>query len=246
MVLAAIARLQLAGAAGLGPVFALALRTGIPAPALALGFGVLILGWYFGGNELMRRRGRRLAFWCKQAAEPMGGTLAIRWLTHGSFQIEVADPEPPFRFGSLTGLVESLDVPTIWLWNRWRGRRDMILLQLTLQQRPIWGLELYRPRSLLAGDAKHRARQEGWEDEELDGFRLASAAGAAPRDLAARLLAVLGAEGDQLVRIAIRRQGTHISLAMNVPDVRRFQPSVFHDMVREMVRITLSFATPAG
>jgi len=207
---------------------------------------VFVLGWYFAGNELMRRRGKRLALWCKKAADPMGGRLAIRWLTHGSFQIEIPDPRPPFGFSSLTGLVESLDVPIIWLWNRSRGRRDMILLQLTLNQQPIWGLELYRPGSILAGDARQRARQDRWQEQDFDGFRLASAGGSAPRELAGRLMAVFGAEREQVVRIAIRRQGTHVSLALNVPDLKRLAPDVFHEMVREVARITLSFATPTG
>jgi len=246
MELDAFILLQGGAKAWAGPPSAMAVRTALPGPALALGLGVLILGWYFAGNELMRRRGKRLAFWCKQVADPMGGRLAIRWLTHGSFQIEIPDPKPPFGFSSLTGLVESLDVPMIWLWNRSRGRRDMILLQLTLNQRPIWGLELYRPRSILAGDARQRARQERWEEQDFDGFRLASAGGSAPRELAGRLMAVFGAEREQLVRIAIRRQGTHVTLALNVPNLERLAPNVVHEMVAELARITLSFATPAG
>ena len=215
-------------------------------PVLVVVLGVLLLGWYALGNELMRRRARRLALWCRQAAEPAGGTLAIRWLTNSAFQIEIRDPKPPFQSGSLTGLTESLDVAPIWLWHRLRGRRDMILLQLTLRRRPIWGLEIYRPRSLLAGDARHRAREERWQDEPLDEFRLASAGGAMPQELARRLLAILSAQRQDLVRLAIRRQGTHLSLGLNLPDPGRLRPAAFYQLACDLAQETLSFATPAG
>lgn len=220
--------------------------TGSSGPLLVLGFGVLFVVWYVAGNELMRRRARRLATWCREATRPMGGTLAIRWLTNGCFQLEIRSPRPPFRSGTLTGLVESLDVVTVWLWNRWRGRRDMVQLQVVLDGRPIWGLELYRPRSLLAGDARHRAREERWQEQPLDDFRLASAGGAAPQELARRLLAALSGERENVVRLALRRQGAHLTLALNVPDADRLAPAAFYQLARDLAQITLSFSTPAG
>lgn len=214
------------------------------APAV-IGLAALIICWYLAGNELMRRRARRLALWCRDASEPMGGTLAIRWLTNSAFQIEIQAPRSPFRSGSITGLVESLDVAIVWIWNRLRGRRDMVLLQLTLDKQPIWGLELFRTRSLLSGDARHRARAEQWTERALDEFRLASPGGAAPQELARRLLALLTPQRQDLVRLAVRRQGTHLTLAVNVPDLKRLSPAAFSQVAGEIARVTLSFAASA-
>ena len=122
--------------------------------------GALLIGWYLVGNEVMRRRGRSLALWCKRALDPLGGRQAIQWITTQSFRLEVEGLKAPFVAGSLTGLVESLDVPVVWLANRANGRRDMVLLQLSLRQQPIWGLELYRPRSVLAADARKYSMEE--------------------------------------------------------------------------------------
>src|SRR5579862_2779933 len=145
--------------------------------------GILFLLWYIAGNELMRRRGRRLAVWCKQVADRYGAKQTIKWYTLHSFRLEVQSPSAPFESLALTGLTESWDVPVIWLWNRLNWRRDMVLVQLTLQRQPMFGFELYRPRAVLAGDARHAARQEGWPGDSLDGFRLAAPNDAA-RDLA--------------------------------------------------------------
>jgi hypothetical protein len=203
-----------------------------------------LIGWYVVGNEVMRRRGRSLAVWCKRSLDPLGGRQAIQWTTTQSFRLEVEGLEAPFGSGTLTGLVESLDVPVIWLANRANGRRDMVLLELSLRQQPIWGFELYRPRSVLAGDARKYAREEGWTEIPLDGFRLASASGLKMEKPARELMAALGDEATNLVRLAIRRRGLHLTLALNVPDRSRFLPKDFSRIVERLAGALSRFSTP--
>jgi len=202
---------------------------------LLLGLGAFFVLWYLLGNELMRRRARRLALWCKRATDPLGGAQTIQWLTLQSFRLEVQGPEAPFASVALVGLTESWDVPMIWLWNRLRGRRDLVLAQAALRRPPRWGLELYRPRGLLAGDARHLARREGWDDAPEGELRLA-AVGGPPRELARRLLAELGAERARLVRLAVRRRDVQLSLALDLPDPARLDPARFCDLLRRLAR----------
>jgi hypothetical protein len=191
---------------------------------VALGLGVLLVAWYWAGNELMRRRAHRLALWSKRLIDPLGGNQSIRWLGTQAFRLEVEGPREPFRSLMVTGLIESWDVPMVWAWNRLHGRRDMVLLQATLQAQPLWGLEVYRPGTVLAGDSRLFARQEGWAEQPLEDLTLA-AAGEPPRRLAAELVQVLDAERSRLIRLAVRRQGSHLTLALNIPDPGRFDPS---------------------
>jgi hypothetical protein len=190
---------------------------------IAVGVGVLLIAWYLAGSELMRRRVHRLALWSKRVIDPLGGSQSIRWLGGQAFRIEVEGPNAPFQSLMLTGLVESWDVPMVWAWNRLRGRRDMVLVQASLLKQPTWGLEVHRPGSILSGDSQHLARQEGWSESALDEFRVA-AGGDAPARLAADLVNTLGPERSRLIRIAVRRQGQHLTLALNVADPSAFDP----------------------
>jgi hypothetical protein len=200
---------------------------------LALGLGVLLIAWYVAGNELMRRRAHRLALWSKRAIDPLGGKQSIRWLGGQAFRLEAEGTQAPFRSLIVTGLVESWDVPMVWAWNRLHGRRDMVLFQATLRAQPLWGLEVYRPGALLAGDARHLARQEGWAESPLDELTVA-AAGEPPRRLAAELVQVLDAQRARLVRLAVRRQGSHLTLALNVPDPARLDPAEVNGLARRL------------
>ena len=207
--------------------------------------GALLIGWYIVGNEVMRRRGRSLAVWCKRSLDPLGGRQAMQWITTQSFRLEVEGLKAPFGSGTLTGLVESLDVPAIWLANRANGRRDMVLFQVSLRQQPIWGFELYRPRSVLAGDARKYAREEGWTETVFGGFRLAAASGPKMEKPVRDLIAAFGDEAGNLVRLAVRRRGLHLTLALNVPDRSRLSPQDFSRIVARLAGTLARFSTPA-
>jgi hypothetical protein len=205
---------------------------------IAAAIGALLIGWYFAGNEVMRRRSHRLAIWCKRVIDPLGGTQKILWISGQAFRLEVDGPKAPFRSVLLTGLVESWDVPVVWAWNRFHGRRDVILLQASLRELPLWGFEVYRPGTLLAGDARNFARSEGWPEAPLESASdlIAAAAGDPPRHLAADLVAALNAERGRLIRLAVRRQGHHLTLALNVPDPQRFDPQAASDVLQRLAQ----------
>ena len=217
-------------------------QLGLPA---VLVVGAIFIVWFVAGNELMRRRGRNLAIWSKRALDPLGGRQAIQWITLHSFRLEIEGLKPPFTSGTMTGLVESWDVPVTWLINRLNGRRDMVLVQLALRQQPIRGIELYRGRSLLAGDARHLAAEEGWTTEPFEEFQLASMPGATPQRLASDLLAALGPHRADLLRLALRRRGLHLTLALNVPDRQKVQPAELTRLLHGLAAVALRYATPA-
>lgn len=201
--------------------------------AALVAIGALLIVWYLVGNELMRRRGKRLALWCKRVADQLSSKQAIKWYTLHSFKLETENPAKPFESAAFTGLTESWDVPFIWLWNRLNWRRDMVLAQVMLDRQPTWGLEVYRPRSVLAGDAHHAAHGEGWDEVAVDGFRVAPASGPG-RELADRLVGQLGDQRDRLIRLSVRRNQTHLALAMNVPNPSEPTPEEFEALLRKL------------
>jgi hypothetical protein len=119
----------------------------------------------------------------------------------------------------------------VWAWNRLHGRRDMIVLQATLRFQPFWGLEIYRPGTVLAGDSAQLARREGWTETPLGQLRVATPAQTGTA-LATDLLDLV--ERDRVLRLAVRRQAPHLTLALNVPDPARQDPSALTETARRL------------
>ncbi len=200
---------------------------------VALAVGASLVVWYLAGNELMRRRVHRLAVWSQRVLEPLGAKQSIQWLGAQAFRLEVAEPRPPFSSLTITGLVESWDVPFLWFWNRLHGRRDLVVLHATLRTQPIAGFEVYRPGTILAGDSRHFAREEGWSESRLQDLVVAAPTDGA-RDLAAALVNIVDRQRPQLIRLGVRRQKDHLTLALNVPDTARFDAETARQLAQRL------------
>lgn len=66
----------------------------------------------------------------------MGGEASIRWFGTGGFQVDVARPARGMIRFQAVGLLEARDLPLVWLYWRWLGRRDRLVIQADFQRPP--------------------------------------------------------------------------------------------------------------
>jgi hypothetical protein len=217
---------------------------------LVAAFAGVFIVWYFVGGYLTRRRLALTARWVYRGLEvyrdpePDRTRAAIKWLATNAFNIMLERPRPPLSDVLVTVLLQSRDMMTVWLIDRFTGRRDLVLLRYDLERQPIWGLEVFRRRGLLAGDATRQARQEGWPIESSDdgGLRTAHGGGKAG-ELCQELLAALGEERRRLVRLSVRRQSPHLTVAMDLPDPTSSDPRELMRLGQRLATITLGYTT---
>ncbi len=172
------------------------------------------IAWLFGGTWLNRRRAVAVSRWLYHEARACGDRLAMRWITLAAFELIVTQPRPPFRRLSFTAFLESREMPFVWLWNRVRRRGDLLLLRAELRQAPVGELELFRPHSVLAGDARRAAEEAGWTPAlGADGLWRAGNGAAA---FGERLLAALGPYAARVERLAVRRGRPELLLAVSL------------------------------
>ncbi|GIW11715.1 MAG: hypothetical protein KatS3mg061_2772 [Dehalococcoidia bacterium] len=179
--------------------------------------GGLFLGWFFFGGEYNRRRAGKLAQWVYRGVRPFLGVASIRWITTHAFDLFVEHPPAPFTSLRVTGLLESRDMLAIWAYNRLVFRPDLLVIAATLRRKPLWGFELFRCRSILAGDARRDARAEGWTPAEPVGAQLERWYGShEAAALCERLFTLLGDLQPELVRLAVHRREPNLVLAVSV------------------------------
>jgi hypothetical protein len=186
---------------------------------LFLGVGLWV-AWLLGGTLINRRRAAAISRWAYAEAKPYGKQLYVRWITLAAFELTVPEARAPFQQLSITGFLQSREMPFVWLWNRVRRRGDLLIVRAALRRRPVWGLEVYRPQSLLAGDARRAATDAGWTPAQgADGLWRADGGGAAA-ELSARLVAALGPWAPHLDRLAVRREAPQLVVALALRGVR--------------------------
>jgi len=175
--------------------------------------------WLLLGTLVNRRRAAALSRWAHAQARSYGSKLYVRWITLAAFELTVPEARAPFRELSVTGFLQSREMPFVWLLNRVRRRGDLLIVRATLRRPPAWALEVFRPDSLLAGDARRAAEAAGWALEAGADGRLRAYGGAGAPARCERVLAALGDWAPHVDRLALRREPPHVILALAVEGV---------------------------
>ncbi len=211
---------------------------------LATAFCIAFFGSYavalFGG----RRRLRAAAAWVTELIQPLGGTSQVRWTASSAFHITASDQDAPFQRMVVTVLLKPRDLIALLIVNRLLRRNDLLLLRFELRHQPIWGLEVYRPRTLLSGLAQKEIQTEQWGVNELSSsdHRVAHGGGKAEA-LCEVLLNTLGEQRGRLWRLAVRRQFPHLLLAVDLPEMTAEESARHRDLVRRLVAALEPYST---
>jgi hypothetical protein len=180
---------------------------------LVIGLSVLVLAWYFVGQQAMRRRGLALLQWVRQGVHILGDRPKLQWLGASAFQFTLEVPTPPFRAVSVTVVLEPREIFLLWLVNRFRQRRDLLVVRGDLTLRPPLMLELFRAGGRSGQEAKAMANSAGWTIEAFDtsGLQLA-ASSPLSQDLLHGVTRQLEDHLGALRRLSLRHSSPHLLL----------------------------------
>lgn len=92
--------------------------------------------WWLTGSLANRRRAAELVRALRAELPPLGGEASIRWFGTGGFQVDVARPARGLVRFQVVGLLEARDLPLVWLYWRWQGRRDRLVIQADFHRPP--------------------------------------------------------------------------------------------------------------
>lgn len=180
---------------------------------VVVGLSVLVLAWYFVGQQAMRRRGVLVLQWVRAGAHLLGESSTLRWLGRSAFQLTIERPVHPFKAITVTIVLEPREIVFMWLVNRFRQRRDLLVVRGDFATRPRAQFELFRDEGRSGSEAKAIATSERWPIESFgdSGLLLASSSLVALDALRLStppVQAQLGA----LIRLSIRDASPHLLL----------------------------------
>jgi hypothetical protein len=143
---------------------------------LVIGLSVLVLVWYFLGQHVLRRRGLAVLQWVRAGVSILGENPKLRWLGSAAFQLTIEHPAPPFQALSVTVVLEPREIFFLWLVNRFRQRRDLMVVRGDLTTQPRVKFELFREEGRSGHEAKAIANSERWPITTFDqsGLQLAT------------------------------------------------------------------------
>jgi hypothetical protein len=138
-------------------------------PALLLILLAAVMVWFAIGTQRNIGRGNRLLTWLQGGLPALGPRTAMRWLGSSVAELRIAEPRAPYREAVVMVVLEPRDLGALWALSRSRGRRDFIVLRLSLVRAPRWEADLIDPTAWTAGhtrqdDTDLETDPEPWTD----------------------------------------------------------------------------------
>lgn len=137
--------------------------------ALAIGAILLVMLWFAFGTQRNVRIGNDLLRWLQDGLPLVGRRTTVRWLGSSAVELRIGEAEAPFREATVLAVLEPRDVVLLWLWARFRGRRDFIIVRANLRSAPRFGVDAWDPRGwsgALVADAEEWAPID-WPDADV-------------------------------------------------------------------------------
>jgi hypothetical protein len=178
---------------------------------LVIGLSVLVLVWYFLGQQALRRRGLAVLQWVRAGVSILGESPKLRWLGSAAFQLTIEHPAPPFKALSVTVVLAPREIFFLWLVNRFRKRRDLMVVRGDVTTRPRVRFELFREEGRSGQEAKAIATSERWPIVTFDksGLRLATSSPLG-QDLLHTAMPRMADHLAALLRLSIRDASPHL------------------------------------
>ena len=193
-------------------------------PALLIVLLLLVMGWFTLGTQRNISRGNRLLAWLQDGLPALGPRTTMRWLGSSVAELRIAEARSPYREAVVMVVLEPRDLGALWAMSRARGRRDFIVLRLSLVRAPRWEADLIDPAAWTAGhqrpdDTELEAR-DPWTDASGRAIRVAED-GRADVDALRMHWDRLAQDSGGAWRISVRSTVPHLEVHLLPPDLER-------------------------
>jgi hypothetical protein len=120
------------------------------APSLFIAALAVVLLWFTFGTQANIRKGNRMLVWLQDGLGLLGPRTTLRWLGSSVAELKILEPAHPFREALVMVVLEPRDLGAMWAISRSRGRRDFLILRLSLVRSPLYRADAVDPRAWTA------------------------------------------------------------------------------------------------
>jgi hypothetical protein len=208
-------------------------------PGLLIALLAVVMVWFTIGTQRNVSRGNRLLGWLSDGLPALGPRTTLRWLGSSVAELRISQPRHPYREAVVMVVLEPRDLGAFWALARRRGRRDFILLRLSLVRAPTARADLIDRAGWTAGHGRHDEPdpelRETWTD---DAGRTVEIRHDGQSNLAAlrEHWTRLGRESGGAWRISIRQTVPHLEIHLLAPDPDRSGARSLLDEVGRLAR----------
>jgi len=217
---------------------------GIPFPflsSLLIIAMIVIVGWFAVGTQRNIRKGNDLLTWLQAGLPALGKRTRLKWLGSSAVQLNIVEPNDPFREAEVVAVLEPRDIGLLWALARARRRRDFVILRGRLSRSPRYELEAGDLRGWTGQDGLRKLDPEAWlsADWGEESLRVLHVADA-DVDGAREAWRTLAEASGGVWRLSIRRTPPHLEVHVLLPDITSVGADRLVEAFRNLGRVVIS------
>ena len=213
---------------------------------VVIALSIALVVWYFVGSQMNRRRAKSLLQWIRGGIQVFGGHATVRPLGTSGFQVNVEKAKGPFKKVGIMTFLESREMLLLWIFNRLRGRRDLMILKSDLRTRPKTELEVIRKGARMAKRALKTIDDESWVREEIENGKLIVAHRGKERpDLSQKLTPLLREYTPYILTVSLREDSPHLLANVSLSGLENLPAEALFGLLKEIVEVMASSGTGA-
>lgn len=197
---------------------------------------VFVVGWFAIGTQYNVRKGHEAMRWLQEGLSLVGEKTTLRWLGSSVVELKIQQAQAPFSRADVLFVLEPRDVSIIWLFARFRRRRDLFIFRASLRRTPQLELEAFDPSAWSAHGIERKLKAEQWTPFPAPAPLVGYARASSPR--ASELVASSSVEGCPLVRLAIHRSEPNLEIQWPLDQLRKQSARAVLEIVRGIAERT--------
>lgn len=214
------------------------------ATQVVIALSITLVVWYVAGSWMNRRRASHLLRWIREGVRVFGGEATWRGMGTSGFQVSVKGVKHPFKRIEMMVLLESREMLLLWLFNRLRGQRDLMVFKADLRTRPKAELEIAPKKGRVTRKILKAIEEEAWarggiEDTDLMLLRK----GKEVTSLAEKLAPLLREYAPYIRRLSLRKESPHFLVNLSLPGLEEEPAGEMFSFLRKVIETMASGGT---
>lgn len=189
---------------------------------VVISLSVFLFIWYFTASSLNRRRGIATYRWLYRSLETVGKVSIAEWIGSSNMgaRLSVKKAARPFRHVEARYLLEPREFLPYWLYSRLKGKRDEVIIQVTLRTAPSTNLEINN------WDTSHQSNKPLTGNQTLQSFQNVHAdlEKTHLRNVMETFLTEYGSTAEKLI---IQREAPHLTIHARLNSLLRSHPESY-------------------
>ncbi len=193
---------------------------------------VFVVGWFAIGTQYNIRKGHEAMRWLQEGLSLIGEKTTLRWLGSSVVELKIQQAQAPFSRADVLFVLEPRDVSIIWLFARFRRRRDLFIFRAGLRRTPQHELEAFDPSAWSAHGLEKKLKAKQWAafpaPAPLLAYGPSSSAGAGELAASSKM------DDCPLIRLAVHRSAPNLELQWPLDALRKRPAHEILELVRQI------------